>query len=140
MDAIFEKIIANNFSDLKGLTADATVPVPEYLVNDLLQATLQGNKSIKDCQLYIHTDNRVSLDLKTTLLPWTLHVQLRLDKSVDYASFGSPKLRGWLENNRLLGSLGSFLNLLPDGIKLYGNQVVIDLGTFVETPEQRRLL
>ena len=40
----------------------------------------------------------------------------------------------------MLGSLGSFLNLLPDGIKLYGNQVVIDLGTFVETPEQRRLL
>ena len=83
MDAIFEKIIANNFSDLKGLIADVTVPVPEYLVNDLLQATLQENKSIKDCQLYIHADNRVSLDLKTTLLPWTLHVQLRLDKSVD---------------------------------------------------------
>lgn len=140
MDAIFQKIIANNFSDLRGLVADATIPVPEYLINELLQATLQGNKAIASCRASIHTENRVSLNLKTTLLPWPLHVQLKLDKSVDYASFGSPKIRAWLENNRLFGSLGSFFNLLPEGIKLYGKQVVMDLGAFAETPEQRRLL
>ena len=139
MDAIFQKVIANNFSDLKGLIADATIPVPEYLVNEMLQATLDGNKTIAYCQISIYRENRASAKLKTTLLPWALHLNLKLDQSVDFASFGSPKIRAWLENNRLLGSLGSFLNLLPEGIKLYGNQVVVDLGAFLETPEQRRL-
>src|SRR6266496_4283940 len=128
MDAIFQKIIANNFSDLKGLIADATIPVPEYLVNELLQVTLQGNKTIASCQVSIHGENRVSAQLKTTLLPWSLHLNLKLDTSVDFASFGSPKVRMWLENNRLLGSLGSFFNMLPHGIKLYGNQAVVDIG------------
>jgi hypothetical protein len=45
-----------------------------------------------------------------------------------------------MENNRLLGSLGSLFNALPEGIKLYGDQVVIDLGAFLRTPEQKRFL
>ena len=31
-------------------------------------------------------------------------------------------------------------NALPEGIKLYGDQVVIDLGAFLRTPEQKRIL
>jgi hypothetical protein len=45
-----------------------------------------------------------------------------------------------MENNRLLGSLGSLFNALPEGIKLYGDQVVIDLGMFLQSPEQRQIL
>jgi hypothetical protein len=45
-----------------------------------------------------------------------------------------------MENNRLLGSLGSLFNALPEGIKLYGDQIVIDLGAFLRTPEQKKLL
>ena len=75
-----------------------------------------------------------------SLLPWALNLKLKLDKAVDFASYSSPKIRAWMENNRLLGSLGSLFNALPPGIKLYGNQVVIDLGAFLSTPEQKRLL
>jgi hypothetical protein len=74
------------------------------------------------------------------LLPWALNVKLRLDAAVDFASYASPKMRAWLENNRLLGSLGSFFNGLSEGVKLYGNQVVVDLGYFLPTPEQKRML
>jgi hypothetical protein len=45
-----------------------------------------------------------------------------------------------MENNRLLGSLGSLFHALPEGIKLYGDQVVLDLGVFLREPEHRRLL
>jgi hypothetical protein len=31
-------------------------------------------------------------------------------------------------------------NVLPDGIRIYGDQVVLDLGAFLRTPEQKRLL
>ena len=140
MDKIFQKLIDNNFSDLDGLSLDASIPVPQPLVNEVINILLQGNRKIEDCQLSIHGQNRVVVRLKTSLWPWPLHLKLKLDSSVDLASHASPKLRAWLENNRLLGSLGSFLNALPKGTKLYGNQLVVDLDAFLTTPEQKQIL
>lgn len=140
MDKVFQKIIANNFSDLKGTTVDASIPVPEALINELIQASLRGNKNIESIQVSVHPQNRASLNVKTTLLPWPLNLKLKLDREVDFASYSSPKIRVWMENNRLLGTLGSLFNALPEGIKLYGNQIVIDLGAFLRTPEQKRIL
>jgi hypothetical protein len=140
MDKIFQKLINNNFSDLKGTTVDASIPVPQALINELIEATLKGNKNIASIHVSVHPQNRVSADVKTTLLPWPLKLKLKLDQSVDFASYPSPKIRAWMENNRLLGSLGSLFNALPEGVKLYGDQVVIDLGVFFRTPEQKRPL
>jgi hypothetical protein len=140
MDNVFKKIIDTNFSDLKGMTVDASIPVPQFLINELMAEALKGNKNIASVQASIHPQNRISFDVKTTLLPWPLNLKLKLDKSVDLASYSSPKIRAWLENNRLLGSLGSMLSALPQGIKLYGDQIVVDLGAFLRTPEQKRLL
>ena len=140
MDKLFQKIIQNNFAELKGTTVDATVPVPQSLINELLAEVLKGNKNITAVLASVHPQNRLSLDVKTTLLPWALNLKLKVDKEVDFASYASPKIRAWMENNRLLGSLGSLFNALPEGIKLYGNQLVIDLGAFMRAPEQKRLL
>jgi len=140
MDEIFQKLIANDFSDLMGLTGGVSVPVSESLVNEIIQAALRGNKTIRSCRVALHEQNRASVHLKTTLLPWPLDLKLKLDGSMDFASFASPKIRAWLENNRLLGSLAAFFNALPEGVKLYGSQVVIDLGSFLQTTEQKKLL
>src|SRR5262245_43449484 len=40
MDKIFRKIIDNNFSDLKGTIVDASIPVPQYLINEIIEAAL----------------------------------------------------------------------------------------------------
>jgi len=140
MDKIFQKIIHNNFSDLQGTTVDALIPVSKSLINEFIAAALKGDINIASIQASIHAQNRVSLDVKTTLLPWALHIKLKLDTSIDFASYSSPKIRAWLENNRLLGSLGSFFNALPEGIKLYGDQLVIDLGVFLPAPGQKQIL
>lgn len=140
MEAIFRKLIAGNFADVAGLTAEASIPVSESLLNEIIEVALQGNQTIDTLRVSVHEQNRVSVRLKTSMLPWPLNLKLKLDQSVDFASFSSPKLRAWLENNRFLGSLGSFFNALPEWAKLYGSQVVIDLGFFLRTPEQKRLL
>jgi hypothetical protein len=140
MDEVFQKIIDNNFSDVAGLRADASIPVSQSLINEIIAAALQENRTIEDCQVSIHEQNRVAMRLKTSLLPWSLNLKLKLDRSVDLASFSSPKIRAWLENNQLLGSLGAFFNALPEWAKLYGNQVVVDLGYFLRTLGQNRLL
>lgn len=138
MDEIFQKIIDNNFSDLRGLAVDASVPVPEQLINEIIEAALRGNKSIEYCRVAIGEQNRISVKLKTTAWPWPLDLKLKLFRSVDLTR--SPRIRASLENNLLLGKLGSFFKALPDGVKLYGNQVVLDVGSFLRTPEQKRFL
>ncbi len=140
MDKIFQKIINNNFSDLKGTIVDASIPVAEYLINEFIEAALRGDKNIESCRVSIHQQNRINVNLKTTLLPWSLNLKLKLDSAVDFASYSSPKIRAWLENNILLGRVGSFFNVLPEWVKLYGEQIVLDLGVFFTTAEQKRLL
>ena len=140
VDKIFQRIIDNHFSELRGTTVEASIPVSEALINEVIQAALMGNKNIQSILMSVHAQNKVSANVKTTLLPWSLNLKLKLDTSVDFASYASPKVRAWLENNRLLGSLGSMFNALPDGIKLYGDQIVVDLGAFLRRPEQKRIL
>lgn len=119
---------------------DASIPIPQSLINEIIETSLKGNKNVASIRVSVHPQNRISADIKTTLLPWPLNLKLKLDTSVDFASYSSPKIRAWMENNRFLGSFGSLFNALPEGIKLYGDQIVIDLGAFLRTPEQRRLL
>ncbi len=137
MDEIFQKIIDNKFSDLEGLTVDASIPIPEYIINEIIALALQGSKNIEYCRVSIGGQNRVSVKLKTTLWPWPLDLKLRLFKLVDLAR--SPRIRSSLENNLLLGKLGSFFKALPEGIKLYGNQVVLDVRSFLPTQGQKYL-
>ncbi len=140
MEEIFQKVIANDFAEVAGLTASASIPMSESLINDILMVALRGDETVQSCQVSIHEQNQVFVRLKTSLWPWPLNLNLKLDKFVDFASFSSPKLRMWLENHRLLGSLGSFLNVLPGWSRLYRSQVVINLAYFLHAPEQRRLL
>jgi hypothetical protein len=137
IDEIFQRIFDNNFSELPGLTIDASIPVPESLVNEVIEASLQGNKTISYCRVTIGPNNRVSADVKSPLLPWTIHLKMKLFSSVDFT--GSPKVRAFLENNLLLGKLGALFKVLPDGIRVYDDQVAVEIGTFLP-PQPKQLL
>jgi hypothetical protein len=137
MDEFFQKILDNNFSDLKGLAVDASIPIPQYMINEIVAVSLQGNKNIEYCQVAIGEQNRISVKLKTTSWPWPLELKLRLFKAVDLVRY--PRIRASLENNLLLGKLGSFFKVLPEGIELYGNQVVLDVKSFLSPQEQKYL-
>lgn len=137
MDKIFQRIVDDHFSELPGLVVDASIPVPESLINEIIQTTLRGNRTISHCRMTIGRDNQIVADVKSPLLPWTLHLKMKLFGSVDFTS--SPKLRAFLENNLLLGKLGALFKALPEGIKIYGDQVVVDLESFL-SPEQKGLL
>jgi hypothetical protein len=138
MDNIFRKLIDNNFSDLAGLTVDASIPVPEHIVNEFIGLALRGNKNIKHCFVSINNQNNVLVSLRTPLWLWPIHLKLKLERSVDLS--GSPKIRASLENNVLLGKLGALFKALPAGINISGKQVIVDIRSFLDTPEQRKML
>jgi hypothetical protein len=138
MDEIFRKLINKNFTDLAGLMVDASIPVPEHIVNEVIEMALRGNKNITECHVSINGQNKVSVNLKTPLWLWPINIKLRLESSVDFT--GSPKIRASLENNAFLGKLGALFNALPQGVNIQGNQVIVDVQSFLETPEQRKVL
>ena len=138
MDAIFHRLIDNNFSELKGLEVNAIVPVPEPLVNEIIATSLVGNKNLEYCRISISGQNRVAADIKSPLWPWPFHLKLKLFREVDFS--GSPKVRAFLENNVLLGKLGALFKALPPGIVLYEDQISVDVGSFLQSPEQKRQL
>src|SRR5512139_1396112 len=138
MDAIFHRLVDSNFSELTGLEINASIPVPEPLVNEIIAASLQGNKNLEYCRVSIGGQNRVAADIKSPLWPWPFHLKLRLFREVDFS--GSPKVRAFLENNVLLGKLGALFKALPEGIVLYEDQISVDIGSFIKTPEQKRQL
>lgn len=138
MDAIFRRLIDTNFSELAGLTVDASIPVPERLVNEVVGMTLRGNRNISYCRVSISRQNRVSVNLRTPRWPWPLELKIRLNQYVDL--MGSPTIRARLENQVLLGRLGSFFKVLPEGIRIKGDQVSVDMGAYLRTQELKRLL
>jgi hypothetical protein len=138
MDAIFQRIVNNSFSDLPGLRLDASIPVPEWLVNEILESALAGDKNIEYCRVSIGGQNRVSVNIKTPLWPWPFMLKLRLFQAVDLA--GSPKVRAFLENLVLLGKLGAVFKALPKEVTLYEDQVSVDVGAYIQNPDQKRLL
>ena len=135
---IFQKIVANNFSDLAGLAIDASIPIPQQMINEIIEAALQGNQNIEYCRLSIGEQNRISVNVKTTRWLWPINFKVWVFQSVDITP--APKIRVLLENNILLGKLGAFFNALPEGVKLYGEQIVIDIGSFLQTEQQRKFL
>lgn len=138
LDEILQRLFQNNFSELPGLTVDASIPVPESLINELLRASLEETRSISDLHISIGAENRVDAKVKVTLLPWTLDLKFKLFKSVDLS--GSPRVRAFMQNNVLLGKLGSAFRALPKGITIYEDQLSVDLGMLISNPEQRRIL
>jgi hypothetical protein len=138
MDTIFLRLLENNFSELPGLNVEASIPVPESLVNELIESQLQRQKNITSCRVMIGEQNRLNVHFKTSLVPWPLNLKLKLFHSIDLTD--SPKMRAFMENNVLLSKIASSLHALPPGISIYDDQLSVDLEMFLDSAEQKRLL
>lgn len=138
MDQLFQQIMDGNFAEAGGLTVNASITLSELLLNELIDLSLQGNQSITQCRVSIGEQNRIEVTLHTPLWPWPVHLSLQLFHSIDLSR--SPTMRAFLENHVLLGKLGSFLKVLPEGIRIYEDQLSVDLGAFVRDPQHKRIL
>ena len=138
MDKIFQRLIDDNLPELSGLTVSATISVTESLANELIAILLEEEPQIESCHVRIHGGNRLTINVKSPLLPWLLKVKLKLFGSVDFTR--TPVIRAFLENHVLLGKLGAWINALPRGVNIYKDQVSISIEPFITSPESRKLL
>lgn len=138
MDKILQRLLDDKFSELSGLTVDASIPLSEQLVNEFVGVTLKGNKTITELYVAIHSANKIAVNLKTSLWPLPINLKLRLEPSVDLTN--GARVRASLENFALLGKLGAIFKAFPHGIMMEEDQVVIDVQSFLKGPEQRKWL
>lgn len=138
MEEILQRLLNNNFSELTGLTVDASIPLPELLLNELVGSTLEGNKTITELYIAIHSANKIAVNLKTPLWPLPINLKLRVEPSVDFTN--GARVKASLENFALLGKLGAIFKAFPQGITMEDDQVIIDVQSFLKEPEQRKWL
>jgi len=138
MDGILQQLIDSDFAGLHGLSVDASIPVTEQLANEIIASALQGNPQVEYCRVRFNPNNRITCDMKSPAWPWPFNVKLRLFGAVDFS--GSATVRAFLENNLLLGQLGTLFKALPDEIRIYKDQVSVDLGAFLNSREQKAFL
>jgi len=138
MASIFEQLNEMNDLELTGLAVNASITVPERLLNDMLSAELRENKTITYCRISIEPQNRVDVHLKTTFWPWPLTLKLKLFSSMDIKP--SLTVRAFLENHVLLAKLGSLLKALPSEVHLYQDQVSVDIGALMKEPPPPKIL
>jgi hypothetical protein len=138
MNEILQRLLKDNFSELAGLTVDASIPLPEGLVNEFVGSALQGNKNITEIYIAIHSANKIVISLKTPLWPLSIHLKLKLEPSVDFTN--GAKIRALFENFALLGKLGAIFKAFPEGITMEGDQIMIDVQSFLKEPSQRKWL
>jgi hypothetical protein len=138
MDGILQQLIDSDFAGLHGLSVDGSIPVTEQLANEILALALQGNPQLEYCRVRFNRENRVTCDVKSPQWPWPFSIKLRLFGAVDLS--GSATVRAFLENHLLLGQLGSLFKALPEEIKIYKDQVSVDLGAFLNSREQKAFL
>jgi hypothetical protein len=138
MEEIIQRLLKDNFSELRGLTVDASIPLPEQFVNEFVQSALQGNKNITEIYIAIHSANKIVINLKTPLWPLSIHLKLKLEPSMDFTN--GAKIRAALENFALLGKIGATFNAFPQGVTMDNDQIIIDVQSFLSTPEQKKWL
>ncbi len=138
MEEILQRLLKDNFSELAGLTVDASIPLPEGLVNEFIGSALQGNKNITEIYIAIHSANKIAINLKTPLWPLPIQLKLRLEPSVDFTN--GARIRASLENFALLGKVGAIFNAFPQGITLEDDQIIIEVQSFLKEPSQRHWL
>ena len=138
MDEILQRLAEGNFSELAGLTLDASIPLSEQLVNEFVGSALQGNKNITSCYVAIHRDNKIVVNLRTPFWPLPIDLKLRLEPSADFTN--GPKVKASLENYALLGKLITSFKALPQGIIIQDEEVIIDVRSFLSTAQQQKWL
>src|SRR5688500_19337575 len=72
VNQIFQRIVNNDFAELDGLAVDVSIPVSQELINEIIEAALQGNQNIEYCRVSIGEQNRISVNVKTTRWPWPI--------------------------------------------------------------------
>ena len=133
--AILVNLRDARFRDLSGARISASVPVSEQLLNEIVRATMPGNLPVREVVVHPEPMNRFSVRIvpKAAFLP-PLTVKLQIEKQPEFPASPELVLR-MATMGGLLGLAGAafpIAGMLPPGVRLDGERIVVDLRAMAQ--------
>jgi hypothetical protein len=125
----------SHFSDIAGASAWFTLPVSDRLLTALISERLPASWPIKTLQIEAGPANQLTVHLRLTkpaLLP-TLHLRLAIEQQPEFP--GRPILVLRIASGALAALAGPALRVLealPQGIRLDGDRISINVATLLD--------
>jgi hypothetical protein len=129
---LVEEVRSHGFAELAGSRAAADLTIPESLVNRAATAMLaDAGGRVRGIEIRVEPGSRfhVKLQLAKSFLPpigleTTIERQPELPQSPEIVLKWRSVLPGFAS---IAGTFASFLNVLPEGIRLDGDRIFLDL-------------
>jgi hypothetical protein len=127
---LVRRLRASGFRDLSGARVTAAVPVSESLLNELIALSLPSNAPVRSVSIRPDAGNHFAVRLvpKAALIP-PITLKLVIDQQPQLPSRPVIVLR-MVTLGGLFGlASGAIAGLLPAGVTLQGERILIDLQT-----------
>lgn len=125
---IFNRLLATQFRDISGAHFSGTIPVPERMINEAIAASLPAGGHVREVQVRPERDDRFSVKItpRSGFFP-SITLKLAIERQPEFPN--TPVLVLRLETmGGLLGFAGGAIgNMLPPGVRLDGDRILVDL-------------
>lgn len=129
---------------MAGTRISATVPVAERLLNEIIAASLPQSGALREATVHPQSDNRLGVRVRLArpeFLP-PLNATLIIDRQPElpHAPVLGFRVTGLPGLLALFGPVFSIARLLPPGIRLEGDRLLVDLAALLAARGQAQLL
>jgi hypothetical protein len=144
VSALLQQLRASGFQDVSGARASVTLPISAPLLNMLIGMSIPANAPVRELEVHPQSSNRLMVRVRLArpaFLPpinlgLTVERQPELPASPEIV-FRMTSLPGLMS---LAGAAMSFANVLPPGIRMVGDRIVVDLAAQLARFGQAHLL
>ena len=135
--AIVEGLQRSGFAELKGLRASARVPLAEPLLNELIRGNLPANGAVRELRVRPQAGNRFDVLLKLArpafLPPLSITGVIEQQPDFPAAPFVVIRLSTLPGIMSLAGGAAAFFNVLPPGLRLEGDRLLVNIAELART-------
>ena len=132
---VFEQLRAARFADLKGARVTVSCPVPERLLNEFVQALLPPSAPVREVTVRPQASNRLAVRARISRVDFLPPVTVTLEIEQQPRLPDTPLVLRILSLPGLLSLAGSAMpmaTVLPAGIRLEKDRVVVDVRMLLE--------
>ena len=134
--ALFERLRATRFAELKGARATVSFPIGEALLNEAAATVIPASAPVRSLRIQLHAANRLTVTARAAVSSWLPEIPVSATLGIERQPTlpDSPLVLRIAPG--LLSTMGSFFSnriTLPPGIRLEGDRVLVDLRALLES-------
>jgi hypothetical protein len=126
----------SGFADVLGSEGQATLRVTDRLLNQIVTAELRHSRVLRELNIQpLDRDRfavRFALAKPSFLPPFTIGVVIERQPAMPNDPVLVLKLEGAGGLMRFTGPAAAFLNVLPPGVRMFGDRVHVDIGALLQ--------